>query len=395
MQAHTERIEPVEGERPPVQLEVRVLDGELRGARTIVNAAYTLKASPDLGSDVVLRSQELGGRTVAFRAHGHGVLVHVRGGDAQAGDQRFDEGQKFLFPLYRPLTLGGLVLAFGQPDDPAWLQLGTEVPVEQDEADPLSAAAYIGFDAEAAQAVSQQAAQASASSTPWSKWLAMAGSAVAAVSMGVWALAYAVAPAGPTPEQQVQAAQADLRRAGLAGLSVNLADGAATMLVSGYLDKTAQRAQAEQLMANRDLPTQFRIWVNEDLVVAVRDVFRVQGVPADIKALGPGAMLAETHVADAGRLDAIKAVARRDVPGLTAIEVHNVPPPAAPDPAPIIDDPGKRVSSIVPGHPAYIVTADGTRYFQGALLPTGHRIVAVNTGEVLLERGGQTTALQF
>lgn len=394
MQANTERIEPAEGERTPVQLEVRVLDGELRGARTVVNAAYTLKASPDLGSDVVLRSQELGGRTVAFRAHGHGVLIHVRGGDAQAGEQRFDEGQKFLFPLYRPLKLGELVLAFGQPDDPAWLQLGTELPVEADEADPLAAAAYIGFDAEAAQAASQMT-QAPASTIPWSKWLAMAGSAVAAVSMGAWALAYAVAPAGPSVDQQVQSAQADLRRAGLSGLSVNLAEGGGAMLVSGYLDKAAQRAQAEQLMANRDLPTQFRIWVNEDLVVAVRDVFRVQGVPAEIKALGPGAMLAETHVADAGRLDTIKTVARRDVPGLTAIEVHNVPPPAAPDPVPVMDDPGKRVSSIVPGHPAYIVTADGTRYFQGALLPTGHRIVAVNTGEVLLERGGQTTALQF
>lgn len=394
MQATTERIEPAEGERAPVQLEVRVLDGELRGARTVVNAAYTLKASPDLGSDVVLRSQELGGRTVAFRAHGHGVLVHVRGGDAQAGAQRFEEGQKFLFPLYRPLKLGELVLAFGQPDDPAWLQLGAEGLAEPDDADPLSAAGYIGFDAEAAQAASQSARGPHASA-PWSKWLAMAGSAVAAVSMGVWALAYAVSPAGPSLDQQVQAAQSELRRAGLSGLSVNLVDGGSAMLVSGYLDKAAQRAQAEQLMANRDLPAQFRIWVNEDLVVAVRDVFRVQGMPADIKALGPGAMLAETHVADVGRLDAIKSVARRDVPGLTAIEVHNVPPPAVPDPVPVIDDPGKRVSSIVPGHPAYIVTADGTRYFQGALLPTGHRIVAVNTGEVLLERGGQTTALQF
>lgn len=393
MQASAERIEPADETRAPVQLEVRVLEGELRGARTVVDAAHTRKASQALGSDVVLRTPELGERTVAFRAHGHGVLVHVRGGDAQAGKQRFDEGQKFLFPLYRPLTLGGLVLAFGQPDDPAWLRLSAEGTADTDEADPLSAAAYIGFDAEAARTASQDAQAPVAK--PWSTWLALAGSALAAVSMGVWALAYAVAPAGPSVEQQVQAAQAALRRAGLSGLSVSLSEGGATMLVSGYLDKAAQRAQAEQLMANRDLPAQFRIWVNEDLVGAVRDVFRVQGVSADIKALGPGAMLAETHVADASRLELVKSVARRDVPGLMAIEVHNVPPPAAPDPAPVIDDPGKRVSSIVPGHPAYIVTADGTRYFQGALLPTGHRIVAVNTGEVLLERGGQTTALQF
>lgn len=411
-QASIERIEPgaidadqdaADGQtdtsqrREPVQLEVRVLEGELRGARTVVDAAYTVKAGQTLQSDVVLRSEELGGRTLSFRAHGHGVLVHVRGGDALVGQHRFEDGQKFLFPLYRPLKLGEMVIAFGQPGNASWLQLASA----QDEGlahegdDPLAAAQYVGFDAQAAHAVAMGQSQDRPVAHRWSKWLAMAGSAVAAVSMGAWALAYAVAPNGPTPEQQLQAAQSDLRHAGLSGLNVALQDGGGALLVSGYLDKTAQRAQAEQLMARRTLPAQYKVWVNEDLVVAVRDVFRVQGVQAEIKALGPGAMLAETHLADLARIDTVKTVARRDVPGLTAIEVHNVAPPPVPEPVPVIDDPGKRVASIVPGNPAYVVTADGTRYFQGALLPTGHRIVAVKTGEVLLERGGQSMALQF
>jgi type III secretion protein D len=61
----------------------------------------------------------------------------------------------------------------------------------------------------------------------------------------------------------------------------------------------------------------------------------------------------------------------------------------------VIDDPGKRVTSIVPGDPAYVVTADGTRYFEGALLPTGHRVAAIRDREVLLERNGTKAPLRF
>jgi type III secretion protein D len=383
------KTSPGEAQHQPVPLEVRVLEGELRGARATIDASHTVKASPNLRSDVVLRSDDLGGRTIAFRAQGDAVLVMVRGGDAQAGGKQFKDGERFVFPLYRPLRLGGLVIAFGQPDHPEWQ--GLDASNDEDaHADPLGTPTDQPLSLSAPHANAARGA-----AHKWSKWLALAGFTGAVVSMGVLALAYAIVPAGPTPEQQLQASQAELRHAGLTGLTVSMADGGAALQVSGYLDKAAQRAKAEQLMAHRALPAQFNVWVNEDLVMAVRDVFRVHGVPAEIKPLGPGVMLAETNVADVAQLESIKTVARRDVTGLTAIEVHNVAPPPPPDPVPVIDDAGKRVSSIVPGEPAYVVTADGTRYFQGALLPTGHRIVAVKTGEVLLERGGQTTALQF
>ena len=89
------------------------------------------------------------------------------------------------------------------------------------------------------------------------------------------------------------------------------------------------------------------------------------------------------------------SIARRDVPGLSMLEVRNSPPGPLPDPAPVMNDPGKRLSSIVPGDPSYVVTADGTRYFEGALLPTGHRIASIHEREVLLERSGTVTPLRF
>ena len=38
-------------------------------------------------------------------------------------------------------------------------------------------------------------------------------------------------------------------------------------------------------------------------------------------------------------------------------------------------------------------TADGSRYFNGALLPSGHRVVEIAERAVVVERDGQRTRL--
>lgn len=53
------------------------------------------------------------------------------------------------------------------------------------------------------------------------------------------------------------------------------------------------------------------------------------------------------------------------------------------------------MASVVSSDQPYVVTLDGTRYFLGALLPTGHRIVAISGSQVQLEREGESTALVF
>ena len=76
-------------------------------------------------------------------------------------------------------------------------------------------------------------------------------------------------------------------------------------------------------------------------------------------------------------------------------EVKLASPDLKPIPATVNDDPGKRIASLVAGASAYLVTVDGARYFVGAMLPTGHRIVAIEKTAVALERDGQKTSLKF
>jgi type III secretion protein D len=101
------------------------------------------------------------------------------------------------------------------------------------------------------------------------------------------------------------------------------------------------------------------------------------------------------HEADADALARATATARRDVAGLRELVVDNEPTTPPPQNTPVADDPGKRVAAIVPGDSPYVVTADGTRYFVGALLPTGHRVEAIEAHRVVLTRDGRQSQLDF
>jgi type III secretion protein D len=110
---------------------------------------------------------------------------------------------------------------------------------------------------------------------------------------------------------------------------------------------------------------------------------------------GAGRIAAEAVEPDADKLNRAADVVRRDVRGLQALDVRNSAKPAPPPLPPVSDDPGKRIASLVPGDPAYLVTADGSRYFIGAMLPTGHRITQIDKASVTLDLNGQQAILNF
>jgi type III secretion protein D len=227
----------------------------------------------------------------------------------------------------------------------------------------------------------------------WGRRLVTGGAALVAASLSMLALAMAIAPQPPTAEQQARRAEALLRSAGLTAISASVSEG--RLVIDGYLETDAERTRAEQVLAAQGLRPELRVWVNETVVRAVQDVYRVQGVAAQVQATGPGSVRVSTALADPSPLPEIEAAARRDVRGLNRLDARNQPPAHVPSPIPALDDPGKRVAGIVAGPEPYVVTADGTRYFVGALLPTGHRIVAIAGSRVELEREGQASAVVF
>ena len=377
--------------------ELQVLEGSQQGACTALPEGLAVTIRGAIDSDVVLRGADLAERRIALTAQADSLRVQVLQGEAQVDGRSLAAGQAVTVALASIVVLGGThlgVVRVAGAGHEAGHKAGHQASHEPAAVAGAGAAPPRSTEAAASPAAALAAAAQGPSARTWSRRLVGSGAALAAVSIGVLAFAYSAVPVAPSAAQRAGHAEALLHDAGLKRLTVRTAEGG-ELRVDGYLETTAQRARAERLLAGEHLDARWQVWVDEQVSNAVQDVYRVNGASASVESLGAGAVRVSTSVADPATLESIRNLARRDVPGLTTIEVRNTAPPQRPGATPVLDDPGKRISSIVAGDPPYVVTIDGTRYFEGALLPTGHRIAGIEEHQVVLELGGVRTPLVF
>ncbi len=375
--------------------ELHVLTGPQQGAvlRLLPDRSYSVCAgfSAGFSADIVLRpSPECAGGSATITLRPDGLLVQSQAGELMVAGTALAVGESRLLPWSAPWQLGGITLAAI-----ATAAVGAGAREAARTGALAGAAATAPGSATVRPAVPDAPLPAPARLRGWGRRLATAGGTVVVASLSMWALAMAIAPTAPRPDALAQRAQATLHAAGMTAVTVAVPAGQGDPVVEGYLDTHAQRTRAEGLLAAQGLRPRFAVWINENLAQAVHDVYRVHGISAEVQTLGPGRVRVSTALADPSALPPVEKVVRRDVHGLNQLDTRNAPPPGMPSPVPNLDDPGKRVASIVASDEPYVATQDGTRYFIGALLPTGHRILAIADGRVELEREGLNTALTF
>ncbi len=132
-----------------------------------------------------------------------------------------------------------------------------------------------------------------------------------------------------------------------------------------------------------------------DLLASAVEIFRLHGIAAQAGWSPEGELVLRTQERDAARLQLAAAAARRDIPRLPALRLDNqAPTTATAAAAPPAEDPAKRLVAVIDNADSpYFITADGSRYFSGALLPSGHRVVEIAGRAVVVERDGQRTRL--
>lgn len=178
-----------------------------------------------------------------------------------------------------------------------------------------------------------------------------------------------------------------------ASLSVEQQGNSAT--VSGFLDTTQQSMELEQWLDQSGLSINNEVLIGELLGDKVFDVFRVNGIPADVEVAPGGHVTVATREADVERLDTVNERVISDVPGVASLSIDNTPPPVVEKPVAVAIDPGKRVAMVISDEPAHVLTEDRSRYFVGSVLPTGHRIESIDDGVVSLVKNGNSTKLEF
>jgi len=373
----------------PSPLELRVLTGPQAGARIALAAGGRVDVGSldAAGCQVVLRDPRVAQQRVRLHVRPYDVRLEVLAGEVEFNGMLLVAPASADWPLYAPVRLGDTVLAVGAEDGVRWddalaLALSPQPPAAPAEA-PAPAAP-------APAVVPRPRRRLEA-------WLAIGGGALALVATGLLAFASLVTPPKVVAETASQRLERLLAVPEFRGLRVAAAGEG--LRVTGDVLTVADRQRLDVQLAGADLSPVVEVRVAEQLAAAVREVFRMNGVVAETT---PATSLADvgvvrvtTRVADLSQLARAEASARRDVPGLRGLAVENERPATPPDSAPVADDPGKRVASIVPGDSPYVVTVDGTRYFVGALLPSGHRLASITEQEVLLDKDGVISTLRF
>jgi type III secretion protein D len=390
--------------------ELRVLSGEQRGASSVVQPGQTLRIGRDWTNEVVLQQAD-GTATLSF-SHAGTLLLQIGQGGGAVSETALESGSRAELELYEPFTVGGVRLAVGRLGASQWAPLFASTPQEARASSAASAEsesasqgagaadphAGTGHGASHASGAAAQSGPVAAAAAPpnslqrWRSRLLLGGTALIGVSVCTITLAWAMGPSTLSPQEQAVSIRQTLTHLGMAALNVESRNG--QLFVTGHLESQAERTRLEKALADRS-PARLSVWVNEQVAASVAEVYRLNGIAAQVQAAGAGVVRVQTAVSDVRQLEHVQALARRDVPGLQQLVAVNEPPPAAPPAAPASHDPGKRVAAIVPGEPAYLVTADGTRYFEGAMLPSGHRIVAILTDKVQMEREGVASVLSF
>jgi type III secretion protein D len=372
---------------PPLEslhaLELRVLEGPQRGARATLpsDAACVLAVEPDGrgdGADIVLRDPAAKPVRVRVTADLPNAMLEVLQGQVQLGERTLADGEKALWAAQAPLRVGSMSVAFGLACVDDWSRGAESHPA----AAPAAGAAAL----------------AGAAATPLRRraevWLASMGASVLLVCAGALWIAHAAARPQPEPVVDTAALASALRATEFGALTAARgADGG--LLLRGRLATQAQRQRLEAWLAARRQSASIDVVIDEAVVHDVTEVFRVNGVAVKAQAAGPGRIVAEAAEHDRDRLARAEEVVRRDVRGVESLNVRNTVAPRPTPAPPVPDDPGKRIASLVPGETAYLVTADGARYFIGAMLPSGHRITQIARASVTLERDGQQSTLNF
>lgn len=359
---------------------LRVLGGRLNGASVTLPDRGRVLVGHEYWHDVVLRDPSARGIAVEIARDDDGV-AHLTAleGEATILGAPLAPGAAAMLPPYVPARLGEVAIAWGEADSPRWT-----------EAERLAASTTAG-----PPPVSEQEAALAVLSSRWRTGPARIWGRLRRpmLALGViTASGFIVVPPAVDAIQYGIGSEYRARRvletAGFRNLQVT--ERAGRLTVSGVVPTDGERLRLQRAFEIAGVDADLAVLTASALARAVADVARLNGVRAEARPQRDGGVVLATAPIDDRTRERLTQVVRRDVPGLTMLRFsEDLGEPRT------VSEATKRVASVVTGDPPYILTEDGARYFAGAVLPSGYRLVAIDGNKVRLDRRGKTFTLKF
>jgi hypothetical protein len=162
-----------------------------------------------------------------------------------------------------------------------------------------------------------------------------------------------------------------------------------TGFVPSYDDYQAMRDRLVELAPG----AHFNVAIGEKIAADITNIFRTNGLRAEVVSVSPDLAVVNTEAGDALLLDKIQQLVLNDVTEIEQLEINDVTAVGDINHSNILSGPGKKIVTVVQGEFAYFVTADKSRYFVGSQLPSGYTIEAISKDQLLLSLGDKTLNL--
>jgi type III secretion protein D len=170
------------------------------------------------------------------------------------------------------------------------------------------------------------------------------------------------------------------------------------IVVSGFVLTNKERADIEKIIEEHSIPAVSDLKVGDYLAKEVSELFRINGVDVEASAITQGKIKVIAENNDVEAVIRIKAVALKEITDLKSLEIkYKISQSEKKEIGSEINynEKDKIITMVVDGDPAYIMTADKSKYYIGALLPTGYKVVDIIEKQVVLEKKGKQTTLNF
>jgi len=346
---------------PLSSMELIILHGPQSGAHIQFKDKDSWLIGGDLNSDIVLRDPLISGQQIKLLLAGEAITLHVISGEVELSNKVLSAGEQTVLTAYTPVKIGETVFAYGELESDLWKSVPRNIHDEDIHAE----------EEEVRQVTSGM----------MSKYSNSANAKFAVPGLMLFFILSA-ALVFFQPQEIKVTVDDELNRL--------------SEFLQGYLTSKAENAQLENLISDLDLVIVNNTEVGEELTAQVKDVYRLNNIEAEVHLLRQGVVKVTTAENNLELLKKVEQIVNRDVPLLSQLETENHPKDVIADGSEKVkNDPGKIVTMIVPGDPAYLVTSDQSRYFVGAMLPTGHKISDIAQGKVFLDKAGVETMLQF
>jgi type III secretion protein D len=377
------------------RLILRVLNGRLAGAEHRLHAGKFIRIGHGFGHDVVLRGAETTGFSAELHLLDGIATIKVIAGKLMLLGRPVAGGEAAHLPFYVPASIGEFAIAIGEEGGDRWSEAEALFTSMGNLPDTV---ATQPADVDLATSAPNALERFTTRMYPMRDWInAKRDWPKYGIFAGLLLLAAAVAaPAYDYASSQFRGAEygaAKLSAAGFKGLKVTRDSSTNRLVVTGTLRTDKDLAKLRSYTEGNLPQAIVDVQTTESHAAAATEILGAQGIEGVVKPVAVGTLLVTSEFLPHDRQAALTSLFRQDLPAVKTVRFAENGNLGDRDLQYFFSSGDFGLASFVDGDPSYIVTADGTRWFAGATVPTGHKIVAMGQGKISFERDGRVDEL--